>query len=127
MTFSHTCTGIVVLKNKNNISPSISLPYLPVVGVGAGVGAGVGGGVRGGVGAGQSSSTLFPVRVILLLTLYWEPSDRRTVSPQLKLGNNLGAYYLEHCTPLISNVFNTFKTCCFASNTNQSSRQSCIY
>ena len=63
-------------------------------GVGAGVGGGVGGGVVGGivvVGVGQSSSTLFPVRAILLLTSYWEPSDRRTVSPQLKLGNNLGA------------------------------------
>ena len=74
--------------NYNDIFPSFSLPYLPGAGVGGGVGAGVGGGVGGGVvvvGFGQSSSTLFPVRAILLPSSYWEPSERRTVSPQLKL------------------------------------------
>ena len=77
---------------------SVSVSYLPVVGAGAGVGAGVVGGggggvvggggggvVRGGAGVvdGQSSTTFFSVRVIVLLESYWEPSDRRIVSPQL--------------------------------------------
>ena len=69
------------------------------VGVGAGavvlgtggVGVGVGGVVVVGAGAvveggdGQSSSTFISVRVIVLLESYWEPSDRRIVSPQLNL------------------------------------------
>ena len=36
-------------------------------------------------GVGQISSTVFSVIVRVFLELYWEPSDRRTVSPQLKL------------------------------------------
>ena len=57
-----------------------------VVGVGR-VGVGGGGVVVVG-GDGQSSSTFISVRVIVLLESYWEPSDRRIVSPQLKLPND---------------------------------------
>ena len=46
-----------------------------VVVVGAGVGV---------VSFGQYFSTVNSVRVKVLLESYWEPSDRRTVSPQLK-------------------------------------------
>ena len=53
-----------------------------VVVVGAGVVVVVGAGVVV-VGVGQYSSTFFSVRVIVLPASYWEPSDRRIVSPQL--------------------------------------------
>ena len=36
------------------------------------------------LGFGQYFSTFFSVRVIVLLESYWEPSDRRIVSRQLK-------------------------------------------
>ena len=48
---------------------------------------GVGGGPVLVVGFGQIPSTFFSVRVIVLVSSYWEPSDRRTVNPQLKLRN----------------------------------------
>ena len=88
----------------NNDYISLSPSYLPVAAVGGGVdggvvagvggvvdgwvGDGVGASVGGGVlvvGLGQSSWTLFSVRVIVLRVSYWEPSDLRTVNPQLKV------------------------------------------
>ena len=45
------------------------------------------GGGGGGGDEGQSSCTFVSVRVTVLLEWYWEPSDRRIVSPQLKLSD----------------------------------------
>ena len=65
---------IILLTILNHVMILLSTATVVVV-VGAGVVV---------VGVGHNSSTIFSVRVMVLLESYWEPSDRISVSPQLE-------------------------------------------